>query len=48
MRLPDDTRLRASSHEKPSAPSGVLAMIMQAFGTLHRIAWSAPWAEERR
>ena len=44
MRLPDDNRLCTGSHEK----TGIFATIMQAFCALHRIAWTAPWTEERR
>jgi len=48
MRLSDDDRLCAGSHETSTALSALIATIMQAFCTLHRIAWSAPWTEERR
>ncbi|WP_176595441.1 MULTISPECIES: hypothetical protein [Sphingobium] len=54
MHQSDDARLCANSHERSAAPSGLptlsrlIATVMQAFCTLHRIAWSAPWTEERR
>ncbi|UZW53631.1 hypothetical protein NUH86_08610 [Sphingobium sp. JS3065] len=46
MRLSDDARPCANGHG--TSLSGMIAAIMQAFCTLHRIAWSAPWTEERR
>ncbi|WP_197707323.1 MULTISPECIES: hypothetical protein [Sphingobium] len=49
MRSSDDARLRQQFHaESHERPFGILAAIMQPFCTLHRIAWSAPWAEQRR
>lgn len=48
MRLSDDARLWNDSHETSFILSDLLATVMQAFCTLHRIAWSAPWREERQ
>ncbi|AEG48100.1 hypothetical protein Sphch_0401 [Sphingobium chlorophenolicum L-1] len=45
MPMSNDARLSPRSHE---TRQGLIAAIMQAFCALHRIAWSAPWAEERR
>jgi hypothetical protein len=45
MRPHHDARLCNDSHER--AP-GLLTILMQPFCVLHRIAWSAPWTEQRR
>lgn len=48
MRDIRDARLRNDSHESSRPTLATLfAAIMQSFCALHRIAWSAPWQEER-
>lgn len=49
MRDHRDAGLWNDSHELGSVGlTGLLAAIMQSFCVLHRISWSAPWAEDRR
>ncbi|GFZ94686.1 MULTISPECIES: hypothetical protein [Sphingobium] len=48
MHLSKDARLSPNGHEAARNRPGLIAAIMQAFCALHRIAWSAPWIEERR
>ncbi|EPR16571.1 hypothetical protein M527_20050 [Sphingobium indicum IP26] len=48
MHMSKDARLSPRAHETAQDRPDLTAAIMQAFRALHRIAWSAPWAEERR
>src|SRR3546814_17069435 len=48
MHMSKDARLSPRAHETAQDRPDLIASIMQAFRALHRIAWSALWAEERR
>lgn len=49
MRDQYDARLWNDSHEEISKSADhFLHRVMQAFLVLHRIEWSAPWADERQ
>ncbi|WP_206435030.1 hypothetical protein [Sphingobium yanoikuyae] len=49
MRDQYDARLWNDSHEEISKSADhFLHRVMQAFRVLHRIEWSAPWADERQ
>lgn len=44
-----DTNARLPDHSHDKTPiAAALHQILQPFRVLHRIEWSAPWAEEKR
>jgi hypothetical protein len=48
MRDSFDTRLQTDNAAATTGIGAIFSRIMQAFCVLHRISWSAPWAEQKQ